>query len=69
MAKRKFVKADIVTVLKSFADRTYEQCGSHSYAAGYYESMLASVLAEMPRNKQVECLKQLQSTNYSTTVA
>jgi hypothetical protein len=69
MAKRKFVKADIVTVLKAFADRTYEQCGSHSYAAGYYEAMLAGVLAEMPRNKQIECLKQLQTTNYITQAA
>ena len=64
MAKRKFVKSDIVSVLKSFSDRTYEQALSHSFAAGYLESMLANAIADMPRHKQLECLKSLQSANY-----
>lgn len=66
MAKRRFVKTDIASVLKSFADRTYEQAASHSYAAGYFESMLATVIADLPRHKQVECLALLQSANYDT---
>jgi len=61
MAKRRFVKTDIAGVLKSFSERTYEQVLSHSYAAGYFESMLATVIADLPRNRQLECLKQLQS--------
>lgn len=64
MAKRKFVKSDIVSVLKSFSDRTYEQALSHSFAAGYLESMLANAIADMPRHKQIECLNSLQSANY-----
>ena len=69
MAKRRFVKTDIMGVLKSFSNRTYEQALSHSYAAGYFESMLANVLADLPRHKQVECLALLQSANYSTPEA
>jgi hypothetical protein len=66
MAKRRFVKTDIMGVLKSFSNRTYEQALSHSYAAGYFESMLANVIADLPRHKQVECLALLQSANYDT---
>jgi|GEM_PF-4698693 len=69
MAKRRFVKTDIMGVLKSFSDRTYEQALSHSYAAGYFESMLANVIADLPRHKQVECLALLQSANYNTPAA
>jgi hypothetical protein len=69
MARRRFVKTDIASVLKSFSNRTYEQALSHSYAAGYFESMLANVIADLPRHKQVECLALLQSANYSTQAA
>jgi hypothetical protein len=69
MAKRRFVKTDIASVLKSFANRTYDQCGSFNYAAGIYESMLANVIADLPRHKQVECLALLQSANYNTPAA
>jgi hypothetical protein len=69
MAKRRFVKTDIASVLKSFSNRTYEQALSHSYAAGYFESMLANVIAELPRHKQMECLALLQSANYNTPAA
>ena len=69
MAKRRFVKTDIVSVLKSFSNRTYEQALSHSYAAGYFESMLANVLADLPRHKLVECLALLQAADYSTPEA
>ena len=69
MAKRRFVKRDIMGVLKSFSNRTYEQALSHSFAAGYFESMLANVLADLPRHKQVECLALLQSANYDTPAA
>ena len=69
MAKRRFVKTDIMGVLKSFSNRTYEQALSHSFAAGYFESMLATVIADLPRHKQVECLALLQSANYDTPAA
>ena len=64
MAKRKFVKSDIVSVLKSFSNRTYEQALSHSFATGFLESMLASAIVDMPRHNQLECLKSLQNANY-----
>ena len=69
MAKRRFVKTDIMGVVQSFSNRTYEQASSHSFAAGYFESMLATVIADLPRHKQVECLALLQSANYDTPAA
>jgi hypothetical protein len=64
MAKRKFVIRDIQTVLRSFSERTREQSGSYSYSSGYLESMVAQLLADAPRHKQVECLSLLMSANF-----
>ena len=61
MAKRKFDKRDIQSVLKGFVDATYQEHGSHSFAAGYFESMLASILADSPRCKQVEAMDSKQT--------
>ena len=60
MAKRKFDKRDIQSVLRAFADATYQEHGSHSYAAGYFESMLASILVDSPRCKQIEAMNSLR---------
>jgi hypothetical protein len=59
MAKRKFEKHEIKSALTSFVGATYQEHGSHSFAAGYLESLIASILVDMPRHKQVEVLTQL----------
>jgi hypothetical protein len=64
MAKRKFVIRDIQSILRSFSERTREQCGSYSYSSGYLESMIAGLLADAPRHKQVECLNLLMNANF-----
>ena len=67
MAKRKFDKRDIQSVLKGFVDATYQEHGSHSFAAGYFESMLASILADSPRCKQVEAMNILRGQQVDLT--
>jgi hypothetical protein len=64
MSKRKFVIRDIQSVLRSFSERTRDQSGSYSYSSGYLESMVAQLLADAPRHKQVECLSLLMSANF-----
>ena len=67
MAKRKFEKRDIQSVLKGFVDATYQEHASHSFAAGYFESMLASILADSPRCKQVEAMNILRGQQVDLT--
>ena len=59
MAKRKIEKDEIKSALTSFIGATYQKFDSHSYATGYMESLLVSILVDMPRHKQVEVLTQL----------
>ena len=59
MAKRKIEKDEIKSALTSFIGATYQEFNSHSYATGYMESLLVSILVDMPRHKQVEVLTQL----------
>jgi hypothetical protein len=59
MSQRKLQKDEIKSALTSFIGATYQKFDSHSYATGYLESLLASVLVDLPRHKQVEVLTQL----------
>jgi hypothetical protein len=59
MTKRKIEKDEIKSALTSFVGATYQEFNSHSYATGYMESLLVSILVDMPRHKQVEVLTQL----------
>ena len=59
MAKRKFEKHEIKSVLEWFSAATYQEHGSHSFAAGYFESLIASILVDVPRHKQMEVLMQV----------
>ena len=59
MAKRKFEKQEIKSALTSFVGATYQEFDSHSYATGYLESLLVSILVDMPRHKQAEVLTQI----------
>ena len=59
MAKRKFEKHEIKSVLEWFSAATYQEHGSHSFAAGYFESLIASILVDVPRHKQMEVMMQV----------
>lgn len=39
-------------VLKAFNDAAHERYGSHSYSAGYLESMVVEMLAHTPKRYQ-----------------
>jgi len=39
-------------ILRKFSDATYENYGSHAYAAGYLESMAVQMLALMSKREQ-----------------
>lgn len=57
----KFTYSDIMTTLKQVSEVTYEKYGSHSYAAGMFESSLASLVADLPRHKQVEFIRHMEA--------
>ena len=42
----------IKDVLKAFQDAAYANYGSHSFAAGYLESVIVSILPLMPKRQQ-----------------
>lgn len=57
----KFTYSDITATLKQFSEATYNKYGSHSYAAGALESSLASLVADLPRHKQVEFIRHMEA--------
>ena len=57
----KFTYSEIMTTLKQASEVTYNKYGSHSYAAGMYESSLASLVADLPRHKQAEFIRHMEA--------
>ena len=49
--------------LTLFANAAYKQYESNSYAAGYFESMLAEVLAELPKAAQARLIDQVRTSS------
>lgn len=39
-------------VIKRFSDKTFKEKGSFSFAAGYFESVLADVIMQLPKAKR-----------------
>jgi hypothetical protein len=62
MSKAKVTASEIRAALKSMADASYKEYGTYSYASGYYESMLAYLIEELPAHRQKETLKGLAET-------
>lgn len=52
----------IRATLNDFADASYHKYGSHSHAAGYMQSMLVGLIADLPKHKQAELMQQLAET-------
>lgn len=46
--------------LKNFTEATYPKYQSYAYAAGYLESLAAELIAELPKARQVQVIKQLR---------
>ena len=46
--------------LKQFSAATYKVKGSHSYAAGYYESVMAAMYSQLTRKARAEFLREMR---------
>ena len=46
--------------LKQFSAATWEVNKSHSYAAGYYESLLASMFDQMTKRQREQFLREMR---------
>lgn len=62
MPKEKFSRDEIQAEVKLFNQAVYKRFGNHSYAAGYFESKIATILAMLPRHKQAEILVSLRQS-------
>ena len=52
--------SDILAATNDFANLSYKDMGSFSYACGTFQSMLATIVSEQPKHKQMEFLKTLE---------
>lgn len=57
----KLTHTEIMTTLKQVSEVTYDKYNSHSYAAGVFESSLASLVADLPRHKQAEFIRHMEA--------
>ena len=52
--------SDIMSVTNDFADLSYKDKGSFSFACGTFQSILAGLVSELPRHKQTEFLRTME---------
>ena len=46
--------------LKRFSNATYDVRKTHSYAAGYYESMMATMFDQMTKKQRAHFLREMR---------
>ena len=49
-------------VLKEFSATTYEVYGSHSYATGYYESLMVEMFRSLSKKSQQDLICDMDSS-------
>jgi hypothetical protein len=57
----KLTYSDIAAELRDTSQVSMQTKGSYSYATGYYESIIAGLVADLPKHKQMEVIRGLQS--------
>lgn len=57
--------SDIAAELRETSKVCLNTMGSYAYATGTYESILANLVADLPKHKQVEVMRILKSTQKS----
>jgi len=62
MKQSKLQYTEIRSIISNMSEASYSKYGSYSYSAGYLESQLAQVMADLPANKQIDIIKTLQRT-------
>lgn len=67
----KMLPTEISVEVYRMTDAARDYHDSYAFAAGYLGSMLADLIADLPKNKQVAAVKQLQATalKYATLAA
>lgn len=53
--------SEISAVAKEFSSVTRAHYDSYAFACGAYESILSAIVADLPKHKQAEVLRNLQS--------
>lgn len=61
----KLTYCDIAAELRETSQVSMETKGSYAYATGVYESMIANLVADLPRHKQLEVIRGLESARKS----
>lgn len=61
MKPRKMTTAEVTTLIDNFLNKTYQERGSYSYAAGYLSSVLKDAVNNMPAAKQEQTLSTIVS--------
>jgi hypothetical protein len=56
----KLTYSEIAASLNDFANLSYKDKGSFSYACGTFQSMLASLVADLPKHKQMEFVQTME---------
>jgi hypothetical protein len=56
----KLTYLEVSASLNDFANLSYQDRGSFSYACGTFQSMLSSMVADLPKHKQAEFLRTLE---------
>ena len=56
----KLTYLEVSASLNDYANLTYQDRGSYAYACGTFQSMLSSMVADLPKHKQVEFLQTLE---------
>lgn len=54
---------DFRTAAQELCDKAYSKHGNYGFAAGYLQSLAASILREIPSTKRQQFIDQLNSTN------
>ena len=57
----KLTYLDIANELRETSKVCMDTMGSYAYATGTYESIIASLVADLPKHKQLEVVRGLES--------
>lgn len=61
----KVTYSEIADSLREMSKVSMESRGTYAYATGMYESIIASLVADLPKHKQLEVLRSLESARKS----
>jgi hypothetical protein len=57
---KKMLYSEVMTELREFSTASRAKYDSYSYAAGFLESMVGDLIADLPAEKQADALRHLR---------